>query len=87
MRMPPSPSLSDYTPTKGDLRAVLKELRFITDRMKKKQDDDKTMADWKFASSVLDRLMLWILLLLTVVCTCVVLLTVPDMFENPETLS
>ncbi|XP_067931422.1 neuronal acetylcholine receptor subunit alpha-7-like isoform X2 [Watersipora subatra] len=80
----PSPSLSDCTPTRTELRTILKELRLITEQMKKKQEEEKVVADWKFASRVIDRLLLWVFLILTLTSTCAILLTVPNMFASSQ---
>lgn len=39
-----------------ELRTILKELQFITSRMKKADEDDEVISDWKFAAMVVDRL-------------------------------
>ncbi|KZC08459.1 PREDICTED: acetylcholine receptor subunit alpha-type acr-16-like [Dufourea novaeangliae] len=38
-----------------ELHTILKELRFITDRMKKADEGDEVISDWKFAAMVVDR--------------------------------
>lgn len=39
-----------------ELHTILKELQFITNRMKKADEDDEVISDWKFAAMVVDRL-------------------------------
>lgn len=39
-----------------ELHTILKELQFITSRMKKADEDDEVISDWKFAAMVVDRL-------------------------------
>ncbi len=39
-----------------ELHTILKELQFITSRMKKSDEDDEIISDWKFAAMVVDRL-------------------------------
>ncbi|KOC67381.1 Acetylcholine receptor subunit alpha-type acr-16 [Habropoda laboriosa] len=39
-----------------ELHTILKELQFITDRMKKADESDEIISDWKFAAMVVDRL-------------------------------
>lgn len=39
-----------------ELHTILKELQFITNRMKKADEDDEIISDWKFAAMVVDRL-------------------------------
>jgi nicotinic acetylcholine receptor, invertebrate len=38
-----------------DLHFILKELQFITNRMKKADDEAELISDWKFAAMVVDR--------------------------------
>lgn len=38
-----------------ELRAIAKELIYITKRMKSSDEDDLVTSDWKFAASVIDR--------------------------------
>lgn len=38
-----------------DLHLILKELQFITNRMKKSDDEAELISDWKFAAMVVDR--------------------------------
>lgn len=39
-----------------ELHTILKELQFITNRMKKSDEDEEVISDWKFAAMVVDRL-------------------------------
>lgn len=41
-----------------DLHYILKELQFITNRMKKADEEAELISDWKFAAMVVDRLVL-----------------------------
>ena len=79
-----SPTLStlEFSPLRNDLKSILRETRFITDRIKKKQEDDQVMSDWKFASAVLDRFFLWFFFVFILICTGAVLLTVPGIFVS-----
>ncbi|OAD54663.1 Acetylcholine receptor subunit alpha-type acr-16 [Eufriesea mexicana] len=38
-----------------ELHKILKELRFITERMRKADESDQVISDWKFAAMVVDR--------------------------------
>ena len=38
-----------------DLHHILKELQFITNRMKKADEEQELISDWKFAAMVVDR--------------------------------
>ncbi|KRZ56210.1 Low-density lipoprotein receptor-related protein [Trichinella nativa] len=48
----------DPGPLSRDLAAILKELRYITDRMRKEDEEHEIISDWKFAAMAVDRLCL-----------------------------
>ena len=67
----PIPSSSPYPPmhshgcsatTNRELQCILKELKFITNRMKLHDEEEEIIGDWKFAAMVIDRFVLF--------CTC-----------------
>ncbi|XP_042877433.1 neuronal acetylcholine receptor subunit alpha-7-like isoform X2 [Penaeus japonicus] len=60
-----------------ELNLILKEIRMITDKMRKKDEDDEVRSDWKFAAMVVDRLCLIVFTLFTVTATVAVLLSAP----------
>ncbi|XP_025075030.1 acetylcholine receptor subunit alpha-type acr-16 [Pogonomyrmex barbatus] len=60
-----------------ELHTILKELQFITSRMKKADEDDEVISDWKFAAMVVDRLCLIIFTLFTILATVVILCRAP----------
>ncbi|XP_053973342.1 neuronal acetylcholine receptor subunit alpha-7 isoform X1 [Hylaeus anthracinus] len=60
-----------------ELRTILKELRFITDLMKKAEEEDETVNDWKFAAMVVDRFCLYTFTLFTLVVTIFILSRAP----------
>ncbi|XP_020290540.1 neuronal acetylcholine receptor subunit alpha-7 isoform X1 [Pseudomyrmex gracilis] len=60
-----------------ELHSILKEVQFITSRMKKNDDDDEIVSDWKFAAMVVDRLCLFVFTLFTVLATVVILWRAP----------
>jgi nicotinic acetylcholine receptor len=60
-----------------ELQMILKELRYVTGKMKKDDDDVDIISDWKFAAMVVDRFCLIIFTLFTIVATLAVLLTAP----------
>ena len=60
-----------------DLQAITRELRFITSRLKKREEESDMIADWKFAAMVVDRICLIIFTLFTVIATLAVLLSAP----------
>lgn len=60
-----------------DLQAILREIRFVTSRMKKAEEDAEVVADWKFAAMVVDRMCLIVFTSFTIIATVAVLLSAP----------
>ncbi|XP_071531421.1 acetylcholine receptor subunit alpha-type acr-16-like isoform X15 [Panulirus ornatus] len=60
-----------------ELNLILKEVRIITDKMRKDDEDGEVANDWKFAAMVVDRLCLIIFTLFTITATIAVLLSAP----------
>ncbi|XP_043282936.1 acetylcholine receptor subunit alpha-type acr-16 isoform X1 [Venturia canescens] len=63
--------------TQRELQTILKELQFITNRMKKADLDSEVISDWKFAAMVIDRFCLISFTLFTVIATVAVLFSAP----------
>ncbi|XP_067934663.1 neuronal acetylcholine receptor subunit alpha-7-like [Watersipora subatra] len=77
---------SDFSPTRYELRSILKELKFITEKMKSQDEDDQVTSDWKFAAAVVDRFLLWFFAIATALASVCILLAAPHMFSSVETL-
>jgi len=60
-----------------DLQGILRELRFITGRMKKAEEDAEIVGDWKFAAMVVDRICLIVFTSFTIIATICVLFSAP----------
>ncbi|XP_045112725.1 acetylcholine receptor subunit alpha-type acr-16-like isoform X6 [Portunus trituberculatus] len=60
-----------------ELNLILKEIRIITDKMRKEDEESEVKNDWRFAAMVLDRLCLIIFTLFTITATVAVLLSAP----------
>ena len=54
---------------RGELLAILNELRFITRKIKDENDVAEETNDWKFAAMVIDRLCFWIFSIYLVAAT------------------
>ncbi|XP_077296009.1 nicotinic acetylcholine receptor alpha6 [Arctopsyche grandis] len=63
--------------THRELHNILRELQFITGRMKKADEEAELISDWKFAAMVVDRFCLIIFTLFTIIATVAVLLSAP----------
>lgn len=58
LRMETSDMSSPCALAQRDLQGILREIRFITARMRKAEDDSEVVGDWKFAAMVVDRMCL-----------------------------
>ena len=60
-----------------ELQCILKELKFITNRMKIRDEEEEIIMDWKFAAMVIDRFCLITFTAFTVITTIAVLMSAP----------
>lgn len=60
-----------------DLQLILKEIQFITSRMRRADEEAEIISDWKFAAIVIDRFCLIVFTLFTIIATIVVLMSAP----------
>jgi nicotinic acetylcholine receptor len=60
-----------------DLQLILREIQFITNKMRRNEEEQDIISDWKFAAIVMDRFCLIVFTLFTIVATLVVLLSAP----------
>lgn len=70
-------SSADY-----ELTLILKEIRFITDQLRKEDETSDVTKDWKFAAMVVDRLCLIIFTLFTIIATLAVLFSAPHIIVS-----
>ncbi|KAI9577960.1 hypothetical protein GQX74_014104 [Glossina fuscipes] len=68
--------------TEYELSLILKEIRFITDQLRKEDEEDDIANDWKFAAMVVDRLCLIIFTMFTILATIAVLLSAPHIIVS-----
>ncbi|XP_038105341.1 neuronal acetylcholine receptor subunit alpha-7 [Culex quinquefasciatus] len=61
-----------------ELALILKELRYITDSLRKEDESGEVTREWKFAAMVVDRLCLIIFTLFTLIATLAVLFSAPN---------
>ncbi|EDV99826.1 GH12193 [Drosophila grimshawi] len=69
--------LKESSSAEYELALILKELRWITDQLKKEDETGDITRDWKFAAMVVDRLCLIIFTLFTIIATLAVLFSAP----------
>ncbi|KAG8178945.1 hypothetical protein JTE90_027824 [Oedothorax gibbosus] len=65
--------------TQRDLGLILRELRFITGRMKKEDKVSEIIAEWKYAAMVVDRVCLILFTTFTVLSTFICLFSAPHL--------
>ncbi|CAD7086203.1 unnamed protein product [Hermetia illucens] len=70
-------SSTDY-----ELSLILKEIRFITDQLRKEDEENDIANDWKFAAMVVDRLCLIIFTMFTILATIAVLFSAPHIIVS-----
>ena len=65
------------TSANRELKSILKEMRFMTNRLKAMDEENEIESDWKFAAMVIDRCCLIIFTTFTIVTTIAVLFSAP----------
>jgi hypothetical protein len=68
---------SACTAASRELKCILKEMRFMTNRLKAMDEENEIESDWKFAAMVIDRFCLIIFTTFTIVTTIAVLFSAP----------
>jgi len=68
---------SACTSANRELKCILKEMRFMTNRLKAMDEENEIESDWKFAAMVIDRFCLIIFTTFTIVTTIAVLFSAP----------
>nr|AAM13390.1 nicotinic acetylcholine receptor Dalpha5 subunit [Drosophila melanogaster] len=68
--------------TEYELGLILKEIRFITDQLRKDDECNDIANDWKFAAMVVDRLCLIIFTMFAILATIAVLLSAPHIIVS-----
>ena len=67
--------------TRTELKQILSELKFLTDKVKKNEEAEEIANDWKWAASVIDRLCLWMFTIFTIVSTFAILFSAPHVLS------
>uniref|UniRef100_T1K349 Uncharacterized protein n=1 Tax=Tetranychus urticae TaxID=32264 RepID=T1K349_TETUR len=76
---PGSSSATHSLTQSSDISAILKELRFITNRIRKEDEIQDIIQDWKFAGMVMDRLCLIVFTAFTIISTVICLSSAPHL--------
>ncbi len=80
VKMNEEPSIH-MSPVRSEMKEILKELRYLTNKLKKDEEFEELCNDWKFAALVIDRLCLWMFLVFTIVSTFAILFSAPHIFS------
>ncbi|XP_078614780.1 neuronal acetylcholine receptor subunit alpha-7-like [Branchiostoma floridae x Branchiostoma japonicum] len=68
--------------TSAETQQILKELRYIANHFRDKNEDDKAANEWRYAAMTVDRLCLFIFAIFTMVTTGTILLSAPHILEQ-----
>ncbi len=66
---------------RSEMRTIISELRFLTDHVKKEEQEDDISQDWRFSAMVIDRLCLILFSLMTSIFSYVTLFSAPNFFK------
>ena len=66
---------------RSDLRMILSELKFMTDYVRREEEEDDVSQDWKFSAMVIDRLCLVLFTILTTIFSYLTLFSAPNFFK------
>ncbi|KAG7324123.1 hypothetical protein KOW79_012139 [Hemibagrus wyckioides] len=68
-------------PAMTDLAKILEEVRYITKRLRNRDEDASMCNEWKFAAAVIDRMCLMAFSFFTILCTFGILMSAPNFVE------
>ena len=60
---------------------ILSELKFMTDYVRREEEEDDVSQDWKFSAMVIDRLCLVLFTILTTIFSYLTLFSAPNFFK------
>uniref|UniRef100_A0A1I8GWB3 Neur_chan_LBD domain-containing protein n=1 Tax=Macrostomum lignano TaxID=282301 RepID=A0A1I8GWB3_9PLAT len=78
----PDPKQPDDCNSQAELEAIIQELRFVTRKIANDVADGEVSSEWKFAARVIDRLCLILFSGFTLIATCAILFSAPDVFKG-----
>jgi nicotinic acetylcholine receptor len=77
----PSNDYCDMNLYRSDIRMILSELKFVTDYVRKEEEEDDISQDWKFSAMVIDRLCLILFTIMTTIFSYLTLFSAPNFFK------
>jgi hypothetical protein len=75
---------NETTVLSNHMKSILKELRCITNKIKRDEYEEEKSLDWKFAAMVIDRLCMILFYLATFITTCLILLTSKSFYKKSD---
>lgn len=63
--------------TLGELNSILRELKYITKRLRQEDEDNYTIVEWQFIAMVMDRMCFILFTALVVGSTCLIIFSAP----------
>jgi nicotinic acetylcholine receptor len=60
---------------------IMSEIKFLTDYVRKEEEEDDISQDWKFSAMVIDRLCLILFTIMTTIFSYVTLFSAPNFFK------
>ncbi|KAF8765180.1 Acetylcholine receptor subunit beta-like 2 [Argiope bruennichi] len=73
------PRHKQYAP---ETQKAIESILFIAEHIRKEDEEESVIEDWKYVAMVLDRLFLWIFTIASLVGTCGILLQAPSLYDD-----
>ncbi|XP_070542900.1 neuronal acetylcholine receptor subunit alpha-2-like [Ptychodera flava] len=73
------------TPIRMEVDEAVRSVKFIADHMRNEDDFNTMSEEWKYVAMVLDRIFLWIFLVVVICGTGIIILSAPNIFDSYET--
>ena len=70
-----------FFPGQNELRDILREVKYLTEKVKTEERTQEICGDWKFAAMVVDRICMIVFTLITIVSTIGIFLSAPSMWS------
>ena len=70
-----------------ELQKAIRDVQFIRNHMKRRDEYDAEDKDWGFIAMVLDRFFLWLFTIATVVGSVAILLAAPALYDDAKDMS
>ncbi|KAG8199966.1 hypothetical protein JTE90_006211 [Oedothorax gibbosus] len=65
-----------------ETQKAIESILFIAEHIRKEDEEESVIEDWKYVAMVLDRLFLWIFTIATLMGTCGIILQAPSLYDD-----